>query len=765
MQIIKPGSECRQRHSKLGKVEIFQKQKATWVILGVLGFLCAIAISWLSGNSTVSEFFAQWHVLQENPPVWIEVPTVSNRYYLLAPTAVLFLIAQILIKASPQPKTWSRRIVLAILLFLTIRYIVWRSLSTLNLANPIDGIFSLALFLMEVLVISNSIIELFLMFSFKDRRREADRYSQAVTDETYHPSVDILIPTYNEPDFILKRTIIGAQALDYQNKTIYLLDDTKRSEIKALAEQLNCHYLTRQDNSNAKAGNLNNALVQTSGELVVIFDADFVPTKNFLTRTVGFFQNTKVGLLQTPQTFYNSDPIARNLGLEAVLPAEEEVFYRQIQPMKDGAGSVVCAGTSFVVRRKALKEIGYFVTDSLSEDYFTGIRISAQGYDVIYLDEKLSAGLAAESISAHIKQRIRWARGTLQAFFIESNPLTIPGLNFKQRLAHLEGLLHWFTSIPRLFFLLIPIVYSFFGIEAIKVNMSEIVYLFLPYYILQLTVFSWLNLRSRSAILSDVYSLVQCFPLAITIIKAMLNPFQKGFKVTPKGTSRKQSHFNLELALPLFIAFVVTLICFWLNLFVIKNPDNQNINLGLVWSGYNLVVIGASLLTTIDVPKLSFYEWFPLRKNIKIDVGNQTYWGVTTMFSEEGMDVEISEDIDLPGKLTLETDEENLKLAGKIVSVKVGDGFALRRSVIGGNPHSRASLRFRTSPTVDRIKTVRIMFANLTLTQQKQLIEMLYCQPGQWKGNKTPGELQSIGILFKILLRPLIFNATKLLKA
>ncbi|MGL5881426.1 MAG: glycosyltransferase family 2 protein, partial [Xenococcaceae cyanobacterium] len=401
------------------------------------------------------------------------------------------------------------------------------------------------------------------------------------------------------------------------------------------------------------------------------------------------------------------------------------------------AGSVVCAGTSFVVRRKALKEIGYFVTDSLSEDFFTGIRISARGYDVIYLDEKLSAGLAAESISAHIKQRIRWARGTLQAFFIESNPLTIPGLNFKQRLAHLEGLLHWFTSIPRIFFLLVPIIYSFFGIEAIKVNMSEIVYLFLPYYILQLTVFSWLNLRSRSAILSDVYSLVQCFPLAVTIISAMFNPFQKGFKVTPKGTSRKQSHFNLELALPLFIAFVITLICFWLNLFVIKNPDSQNINLGLVWSGYNLVVIGASLLTTIDVPKLSFYEWFSLRKNIKIDVGNQTYWGVTSMFSEEGMDVEISEDIDLPGKLTFETDEENLKLTGKIVSIKTGD----------------------------RIKTVRIMFANLTLIQHKQLIEMLYCQPGQWKGHKTPGELQSIGILFKILLRPLIFNTTKFLKA
>jgi cellulose synthase (UDP-forming) len=118
----------------------------------------------------------------------------------------------------------------------------------------------------------------------------------------------------------------------------------------------------RPDNRYAKAGNLNHAIAKTSGELIVVFDADFIPTKNFLIRTVGFFQHEKVALVQTPQTFYNIDPIARNLGLENVLTPEEEVFYRQIQPIRDGAGSVVCSGTSFVVRRSALEAIGGFVT-------------------------------------------------------------------------------------------------------------------------------------------------------------------------------------------------------------------------------------------------------------------------------------------------------------------------------------------------------------------------------------------------------------------
>ncbi len=108
--------------------------------------------------------------------------------------------------------------------------------------------------------------------------------------------------------------------MDYPNKTVYILDDTRRPHIKAIAEELGCKYITRRDNKHAKAGNLNNALKQTNGEFISIMDADFVPFKNFLTRTVGFFQNSKIDLVQTPQYFYNPDYHARNLGLDCILP-------------------------------------------------------------------------------------------------------------------------------------------------------------------------------------------------------------------------------------------------------------------------------------------------------------------------------------------------------------------------------------------------------------------------------------------------------------
>jgi len=723
---------------------VLQPRLATLFLLGIVVLSGVIVTAWFAGVGAIEKIFAQIQFLQENPPMWLEVPRVMGEY-LLAPTVALFLVAIAIMKASPQPRTWSRVLVVGILLGLTLRYVLWRSLSTLNLTNPLNGFFSLGLFLLEMLMLASSTIQLFLMLKMKSRNREADQLTNQVLDGSFQPSVDIFIPTYDEPIFILRRTLIGCQAIEYANKKIYLLDDTRRPEMKQLAEELGCGYMTRPDNRYAKAGNLNHAIAKTSGELIVVFDADFIPTKNFLIRTVGFFQQEKVALVQTPQTFYNIDPIARNLGLENVLTPEEEVFYRQIQPIRDGAGSVVCSGTSFVVRRSALEAIGGFVTDSVSEDYFTGIRISAIGYRLVYLDEKLSAGLAAENISAHAIQRLRWARGTLQAFFIKANPLTIPGLRPIQRLAHLEGLLHWFTSISRVGFLIMPLAYSFLGVLPLRASPAELLYFFLPYYLVQLTVFSWLNYRSRSALLSDIYSLVLTFPLALTVIKVMLNPFSRGFKVTPKGTKSDRFYFNWGLAWPLILMFIVTAVSLWRNLglcmmkgawatTVSQEVAQQikGIGLGWIWSTYNLLMIGVALLILLDVPKPDVYEWFNLRRVVQLDVAEGTFWGVTTRISEVGAEVALTQ-AGLPSIASGETVpvmlsilEEGISLQGQITDA----GFS------------------------DEFPTVQVVFEQVTLSQQRCLVEMLFCRPGQWKRQNTPGEFRSLWLLLRILLKP-----------
>ena len=726
-----------------------QPQWATLVLIGIFIVAAAIAILWATGSSTVSAVFAYLDLLQSQPPMWVEAPMVMSRFLLLPAiisTAAVFLIT----KVSPQPRPRSRFIVIAILLILTIRYVQWRSLATLNLSNPLEGTFSIALFLLEMLMLFNSSLQLLLMVRVKDDRSR-DALALPVIAGIFQPTVDIFIPTYDEPEFILRRTIIGCQAIDYAAKTVYLLDDTRRDYVASLARELGCKYLTRDNNDHAKAGNINHALALTQGEFIAVFDADFIPTRNFLQRTLGFFQQEKLALVQTPQNFYNVDPIARNLGLEDVLTPEEEVFYRQLQPLKDAAGSVVCAGTSFVVRRSALLAIGGFVTDSLSEDYFTGIRLSAYGYELAYIDEKLSAGLAAENIADHVKQRLRWARGTLQAFFIQSNPLTIPGLSPIQRLAHLEGLLHWFSSLASAFFLLMPLGYALFDIIPIRASTDDFLYFFLPYYLTRLTVFSWLNYRSRSAILSGIYGLVSAFPQAVTVIQAMLDPFSRGFDVTPKGTRRDRFSFNWQLALPLLILFVLTALSFWANLCtcIVMMMDNtpdladrmRGVSLGWIWSTYNLLTIGAAILILLDVPKLNVREWFKLRRTVKIELQvaekSETYWGIATSISEMGAKISLTQGaigkldptVSIPVALSIL--EEEIQLTGFLKNVERGKDFY----------------------------HLDIDFDTLDLTEERKLIELLYCRPGQWLKKESPGELHSLWILVKIWLYPQILFA------
>ncbi|MBE9121790.1 glycosyltransferase [Tychonema sp. LEGE 07199] len=791
---------------------------ATLVVLGAVAFAGAIAGAWFAREGTVSGIFATIDTWQKNPPVWLQVPDAS-KMYLLLPTVVLVSVALAAMKISPQPQKRSRAVVVAIVLALTIRYVLWRSLATLNLSDPLNGIFSLGLFFLEMLMVFTSSIQLYLMIGVKDRCREADRMAVAVTEGKFAPTVDILIPTYNEPIFILRRTVIGCQALDYPHKKVYLLDDTKRPEIKLLAKKMGCEYITRPDNLHAKAGNINHATALTDGELIVVFDADFIPTKNFLTRTVGFFQNPEIALVQTPQSFYNHDPIARNLGLENVLAPEEEVFYRQIEIIKDSADSVICCGTSFVVRRSALQAVGGFVTDSVCEDYFTGIRLSATGYRLVYLDEKLSAGLAAENIEAHLTQRVRWARGTLQAFFINSNPLTIRGLRFVQRLSHLEGLLHWFTSLTRVLFLLMPLAYSFLGIIPLRTNARELLYFFLPYYLVQVTVFSWLNRRSRSALLSDVYSFVQCIPLAVTVMSAMLNPFDKGFKVTPKGIASDRFNFNWNLGWPLIVLFAATAFSLWhnLNINLVRNWSSvqtvsetadllKGVSLGWIWSVYNLLMLGIALLILVDIPKPDIYEWFNLRRVVQLNVGGETLWGITTVISESGAEVALTKrpSFAVKGKEGNESFAAAEMLPNYAVQTSLSQGkiraiaptavkarnwlappvlkldteASLRAflidcesatleimeekcfipvakiELVGDRSQLKSSFRDAAGCTVAEFPTVRIAFDRLSVSQRRCLIEMLYCRPGQWQRQETPGEWRSLWLLLRIALKP-----------
>jgi cellulose synthase (UDP-forming) len=168
-------------------------------------------------------------------------------------------------------------------------------------------------------------------------------------------TVDVFITTYNEPIGMVETTARAAKAIRWPHET-WILDDGARPEMRAVADRLGVGYLTRTadwegKSRHAKAGNLNNALFQTSGEFLLILDADQIPEPEILDRMLGWFRDPEVALAQSPQWFSNvadADP----LGSQAPL------FYGPVQQGKDGWNAAFFCGSNAVLRREALMQLG-----------------------------------------------------------------------------------------------------------------------------------------------------------------------------------------------------------------------------------------------------------------------------------------------------------------------------------------------------------------------------------------------------------------------
>jgi cellulose synthase (UDP-forming) len=248
---------------------------------------------------------------------------------------------------GPRAGFWSRRTLIRVLILVTlmsgVNYLVWRWLHSVNwsywwIAVPL------------VLAETYSLVDAFLFGATMWRIRERGEPPPPV-DAT----VDVFITTYNEPIDLVMATARAALAIERPHRT-WILDDGAREELRQAAEAAGVGYLTRSEDwtdrpRHAKAGNLNNALFATDGEFMLILDADQVPDPAILDRTLGYFGDPKVALVQTPQWFVNvddSDP----LGSQAPL------FYGPIQQGKDGWNAAFFCGSNAVLRREALMQIG-----------------------------------------------------------------------------------------------------------------------------------------------------------------------------------------------------------------------------------------------------------------------------------------------------------------------------------------------------------------------------------------------------------------------
>jgi cellulose synthase (UDP-forming) len=428
----------------------------------------------------------------------------------------------------------------------------------------------------------------------------------------------VFICTYNEERAILERTIIGATGLQYGNYRVWILDDGRRLWLRRLTEELGCRYLTRPDNRHAKAGNINHALQHVAGlrekpEFVSILDADFVPMPDFLTRTTILMEDKTVGVVQTPQHFINPDPIQSNLAAADVWPDEQRFFFDILMPSKDAWGVAFCCGTSSVIRFSSLMQIGGFPTDSVTEDYLVTLRLKELGYRTVYLNERLTLGLAPEGLKEYTTQRGRWCLGLMQIVRGRSGPLSLHSkLAFIDRLSLADAFMSWSAVYgTKVFGLVVPWLYLLFGIKAVHADLFELLKYFLPFYVWHAFLMAWISRGRSLAVMTDMSQYIAAPAVLKAVVTGLLRPQGHKFKVTAKGGDRSQRFIEWPLLRIYGSALLITLLA--IAYAFILNLRGENIaygGLALAWSLYNGVILAIVCFICIEQPRRRKAERF-----------------------------------------------------------------------------------------------------------------------------------------------------------
>ena len=533
---------------------------------------------------------------------------IANMAYIpLLLVAAFFLM----VWDAPRNKARIRQMVCLIPTLLCVQYLSWRLISTVWPESDdsawaqswIWGVWGV-----EILAFIEVAVFLLIMSRTNTRSEQADQHPMP----SPLPEVDIFIPTYNEPLDVLEKTIVAAAAVDYPHKTVWVLDDGKRDWLRTFCEETGVRYLTRVDNSHAKAGNMNHALAYAQGQFIAVFDADFVPSREFINRTLGFFSDPAIGIVQTPQHFYNKDPIQTNLGLMQIYPDEQRLFFDQMAASRDAWQAAFCCGSCSIMRRQAVDAIGGIPTQSITEDLLTTLVMLRKGYQTIYLNERLSMGLAAESIEGFFVQRERWCRGAIQSLFLNVGPLG-PGLSVIQRILFFPT--SWLTQYAvRLMLIAIPLAYLLLGwLPFHFTDTADMVFYQLPVFLSFFLAMRWLVGGHFSPLVSGPAGLFASFRLGPTVVASLIKPFGKPFKVTPKGSDavhgRQVDFFSLGMIL---LCMALTLAGLLMNVVpeLAVVPHDEFFPIAMFWSMLNIVTLGLAALLCFEGPRLRKEERF-----------------------------------------------------------------------------------------------------------------------------------------------------------
>jgi cellulose synthase (UDP-forming) len=574
-------------------------------------------------------------------------------------------------------------------------YLWWRQAETFNPQAPV---FSWLLYAAELFGFVTT--ALFFFTAWRLRERVAPPPLAGRT-------VDVFVPTKNEPPEVLRTTLLACNDLHYPHRTV-VLDDGARPEVQALCEELGCVYLARRSSEGAKAGNLNFGLAHSTAEFVALFDADHVPVPRFLDRLLGYFADEKVAFVQVPQEFYNVDSVQHRWDRRKKrIWAEQYLFFSVIQPGKDAWNAAFFVGSCAILRRKALDDIGGFPTGSITEDMLTSIRLHARGWSSVYHREFLAFGIAAQTLAPFAIQRQRWGVGNWQVF-ARANPIFLKGLTLPQRLCYLASMIYPLEGLQKIIFYATPPVALVTGV--LPMRALDAVYLlhFVPYFLLSTWAFDEMARGVGGQVLLEQYSMAKYFTYLETLVIPLIPGRGKIFKVTPKARGPAGSKALLAPQLAVLAASFAATGWALVELLLGRRSDAFIVAVNCFWALYNsglaatIVGFGQSKLrqrrVEFRIPETVVASWRPTDRPSAVE-----RYAVVEDLTPEGAGLIAVGDVPRDGRLELAAELPRAALRVRCEVVR-------RRDVqVGQRTVSRLGLRFVDPPRSSKDLVARFL--------------------------------------------------------
>ena len=489
-----------------------------------------------------------------------------------------------------RPIQRSTRLAVAAALAVTLFYMIFL-LNPAYRGNP--WIWGLVLFA-EGITIFNALAMWWTVLVFVPRPDPPEVYAwrRRLVSGDLHPTVDVFITVYGEPLEIVRETMRAARDMQVEHRT-WVLDDGDSDEVRDAAAAEGVGYLRRKEHLHAKAGNINAALRRTDGEFVVIFDADHVPSPDFLVRALPHMQDPGVAFVQTPQAF----PSARGLVAEGAAESQK-IFYELVLPGRNFFNAVFCVGTNVIFRRAALEEIGGMYTASNSEDIWTSIELQRRGWRSWFVPEVLARGLAPESLLSYFKQQFRWAYGAFEVMLRGHLFRRGTGLTVDQRFQYMLAGINYLLSLAALILMCLPAVYLLFGLSPIRSDISVWLIHYAPFYLLivLVTVMQLGGFKPAAIVTSIGAAPVHVRALVMAIFKRKVR-----WTVTNAGPSGLP---GVELVLPqvALLLLNVVAVAVGISMLPLRGTNVVAVGLSVVWATIYVVVLGRVVAEAVIAP-------------------------------------------------------------------------------------------------------------------------------------------------------------------